>query len=59
MRAADYIVDIGPSRLTWWTSGCVRHCRKIMQNPDSVTGGISERKNPDLVPRERRKTDRL
>ena len=56
MRAADYIVDIGPGAGSH--GGQVVACgtaEEIMQNPDSVTGGISERKNPDPGSSERRK----
>ena len=60
MRAAD--VHCGyrtGSRLTWWTSGCVRHCRRDHAEPGFCHRGISERKNPDPGSKGAQKTDRL
>ena len=38
MLAADYIVDIGPGRCAWWTSGGMRNSRRNHENKNSVTG---------------------
>ena len=56
MRAADYIVDIGPGAGSH--GGQVVACgtaEEIMQNPDSVTGAYLSGRIQILVPKERRK----
>ena len=57
MRAADYIVDIGPGAGSH--GGQVVACgtaEEIMQNPDSVTGAYLSGRIKIPVPKERRKT---
>ena len=56
MRAADYIVDIGPGAGSH--GGQVVACgtaEEIMQNPDSVTGAYLSGRIQIPVPKERRK----
>ena len=60
MRAADYIVDIGPGAGSH--GGQVVACgtaEEIMQNPDSVTGAYLSGRIQIPVPKERRKPTRL
>ena len=60
MRAADYIVDIGPG--AGEHGGQVVACgtaEEIMQNPDSVTGAYLSGRIQDSGSKGAQKTDRL